>query len=99
MILQLSCKGHGIGLRLPAPIPDVKQTLSTLRDGFEKNVPVQINSVCGNVHSLHRYIRHSDLENENDLQKLNRLAELFPYEGGQPPYPAEYSLQTDSSRL
>ena len=77
MILQLSCKGHGIGLRLPAPIPDVKQTLSTLRDGFEKNVPVQINSVCGNVHSLHRYIRHSDLENENDLQKLNRLAELF----------------------
>ena len=41
MILQLSCKGHGIGLRLPAPIPDVKQTLSTLRDGFEKNVPVQ----------------------------------------------------------
>ena len=77
MILQLSCKGHGIGLRLPAPISDVKQTLSTLRDGFEKNAPVRISSVCGNAYSLHRYIRHADLENEDDLQKLNRLAELF----------------------
>ena len=77
MILQLSCKGHGIGLRLPAPIPDVKQTLSTLRDGFEKNAPARISSVCGNAYSLHRYIRHADLENEDDLQKLNRLAELF----------------------
>ena len=77
MILQLSCKGHGIGLRLPAPIPDVKQTLSTLRDGFEKSAPGRISSVCGNAYSLHRYIRHADLENEDDLQKLNRLAELF----------------------
>ena len=77
MILQLSCKGHGIGLRLPAPVSDVKQTLSTLRDGFEKNAPVRISSVCGNAYSLHRYIRHADLENEDDLQKLNRLAELF----------------------
>lgn len=77
MILQLSCKGHGIGLRLPAPVSDVKQTLSTLRDGFEKNVPVRISSVCGNAYSLHRYIQHADLEDDGDLQKLNRLAELF----------------------
>lgn len=77
MILQLSCKGHGIGLRPPAPVSDVKQTLSTLRDGFEKNAPVRISSVCGNAYSLHRYIRHADLENEDDLQKLNQLAELF----------------------
>lgn len=77
MILQLSCKGHGIGLRLPAPVSDVERTLSTLRDGLEKNVPVRISGVCGNAYSLHRYIQHADLADDGDLQKLNRLAELF----------------------
>ena len=33
--------------------------------------------MCGNAYSLHGYIQHTDLENEGDLQKLNRLAELF----------------------
>ena len=77
MILQLGCKGHGIGLRLPAPVSDVKKTLSTLRDGLEKDAPVRISSVCGNAYSLHRYIQHTDLESADDLQKLNRLVELF----------------------
>lgn len=77
MILHLSCQSFGIDLRLPAADADVKRTLSTLRDGLEPTAPVRISGVCGNAYSLHRYIQYANLENEGDLRKLNRLAELF----------------------
>ena len=61
MILHLSCQGAGIDLRLPAADTNVKQTLSTLRDGLEKDTPVRISGVCGNAYNLHRYIQQADL--------------------------------------
>ena len=77
MLLHLSCQSYGIDLRLPAGPADVKRTLSTLRDGLEPDAPVRISGVCGNAYSLHGYIRQANLENEDDLQKLNQLAKLF----------------------
>lgn len=77
MLLHLSCQSYGIDLRLPAGPADVKRTLSTLRDGLEPDTPVRISGVCGNAYSLHGYIRQANLENEDDLQKLNQLAKLF----------------------
>ena len=77
MLLHLSCQDFGIDLSLPAANDDVKRTLSTLRDGLEPNAPVRISGVCGNAYSLHGYIRQANLENEDDLQKLNQLAKLF----------------------
>lgn len=76
MILHLNCQGLGIDLRLPASDTDATRTLCTLRDGLEKADPVQISGVCGNACSLHRYIQRADLENADDLQKLNQLAYL-----------------------
>ena len=77
MLLHLSCQDFGIDLSLPAANDDVKRTLSTLRDGLEPNAPVRISGVCGNAYSLHGYIRQANLENGDDLQKLNQLAKLF----------------------
>lgn len=77
MILHLSCQSFGIDLRLPASDASVKKTLSSLRDGLEPNAPVRISGVCSSAYSLPGYIQQADLENEEDLRKLNRLAELF----------------------
>ena len=77
MLIHLSCQDFGIDLSLTAANDDVKRTLSTLRDGLEPNAPVRISGVCGNAYSLHGYIRQANLENGDDLQKLNQLAKLF----------------------
>lgn len=75
MILQVSCQSHGIGLRLPAPFPDVEQTLSTLRDGLNPAAPIRISGICGDTCGLQQYVQCANLDCEDDIFKLNKLAD------------------------
>lgn len=75
MILQVSCQSHGIDLRLPAPLPDVEQALSALRDGLNPAAPIRISGICGEACGLHQYIQHASLDYEDDVSKLNKLAD------------------------
>ena len=74
-LLNLKCRGYGIGLHLPATSDKVREVVSRLTEGQDSSAPVHINSVSGSVPEIYQYIQHADLRSETDIQKLNLLAE------------------------
>lgn len=76
MVLHLSCRGCGIGLDLPTTPNDAAAAIYDLTAEFENEpVQIEISSVSSPIPNLYPYIQHADLESEDDIQKLNTLAE------------------------
>lgn len=74
-VLNLKCRGYGIGLHLPATSDKVREAVSRLTEGLDSRVPVCIDSVSGSVPEIYQYIQRADLRSETDIQNLNLLTE------------------------